>query len=130
MEFNHSILESIIYFIFSINADAKQVPSLSELLTPFICLYPVNCKIVKCILSVLMKDFYSEQITPSILKMSVLLLQVLLRHQNRAQEQPYNYFITYGDDGGMKMINKNIKWPFSKGFHLYLKFFIEDFIKD
>jgi hypothetical protein len=62
--------------------------------------------------------------------MALHLLQVILRHQDRSDEQPYNYFISYGDDGGMKMASRNIKWPFSKGFHLYLKFYIEDFIKE
>lgn len=28
------------------------------------------------------------------------------------------------------MINKGIKWPFSKGFHIYIKFYMQDRTED
>jgi hypothetical protein len=65
-----------------------------------------------------------------VLKLSVELLTVLLQQQKKPEEHPSNYFITYGEEGGLKMMNRGIKWPFSKGFHLYAKFYIEHLVTE
>jgi hypothetical protein len=62
--------------------------------------------------------------------MSVGLLRVLLQHQKPDDSKPCNYFITYGEEGGLKMMQRNIKWPFSKGFHLYIKFYIDNLTQE
>lgn len=53
-----------------------------------------------------------------------------MKHQSYKEAQPNCYFITYGEETGIKMINKNIKWPFSKGFHVYMKFKIQSTITE
>ena len=62
--------------------------------------------------------------------MSIALLSTLLKHQRKDQDQPSNYFITYGEEGGLKMMSRNIKWPFAKGFHIYAKFYIDHLINE
>lgn len=57
MEFNYSILESIISFLLTIK-EVKNVEEIVEMVVPFVQAYPINGKIIKSILSVVTKDFY------------------------------------------------------------------------
>jgi|688.fasta_scaffold1083748_1 hypothetical protein len=57
MEFNYSILESLISFLFTIR-DIKNVEDVVSMFVPFFQAYPINGKIIKSILSVVTKDFY------------------------------------------------------------------------
>ena len=57
MEFNYSILGSIISFLFTIK-EVRNVEEMVEFVVPFVQAYPINGKIIKSILSVVTKDFY------------------------------------------------------------------------
>lgn len=57
MEFNYSILESIISFLFTIR-EVRNVEEMVQMVVPFVQAYPINGKIIKSILSVVTKDFY------------------------------------------------------------------------
>lgn len=57
MEFNYSILESLISFLFTIR-DIKNVEDVVSMFVPFFQAYAINGKIIKSILSVVTKDFY------------------------------------------------------------------------
>jgi hypothetical protein len=57
MEFNYSILESLISFLLTIR-EIKNVEEAVDMVVPFVQAYPINGKIIKSILSVVTKDFY------------------------------------------------------------------------
>lgn len=57
MEFNYSILESLISFLFTMRG-MKNVEEVVKMVVPFVQAYPINGKIIKSILSVVTKDFY------------------------------------------------------------------------
>ena len=96
MEFNHSILESILLFICHVKDNSNDVPALTSLLRPFIKHYPINCKIVKNVLSVLIKDFYQEHFSHQLLRTAIGLLKVIVSQQKREEGSPGCYFLTCG----------------------------------
>ena len=49
MEFNYSILESIISFLFTIR-EVRNVEEMVQMVVPFVQAYPINGKIIKSIL--------------------------------------------------------------------------------
>lgn len=100
------------------------------MIIPFIHSYPVNSKIIKTVLSIVAKDFYYEKLDCRVLELSVKLLQRIVQYQRYEEGMPNSYFITYGEETGIKMINKSIKWPFSRGFHVYLKFYMQAATED
>lgn len=55
---------------------------MSHLLTPFIHSYCINGKILKTILSIVIKDFYSEKFNHYILELSLQILINIMRHQS------------------------------------------------
>ena len=61
MEFNHSILESLISLVFSIK-EHTNAEDMANLVIPFIHSYPISSKIVKTILAIIAKDFYYEKL--------------------------------------------------------------------
>jgi hypothetical protein len=103
---------------------------MATLVIPFIHSYPVSSRIVKTILSATARDFYYERLDHRMLELSLKVLQKIMKHQRFREGEPNSYFITYGEETGIRMINKTIKWPFSKGFHLYLKFFVQACTED
>jgi hypothetical protein len=61
-----------------------------------------------------------------LLCLAMQLLRKLLGMQGWEGGVPQSFFGLYGEETGLRMMGKNIKWPFSKGFHLYLKLQLQD----
>lgn len=108
----------------------KNKLKIDELLSPFIRDYPINCKHIKNVISKVAHDFYFQKFDHELLQMSLQVLMELLRSQRPLDGIPSSFFVMYGEDSGIKLINPNIKWPFSKGFYFYTIFFIEECIRD
>lgn len=103
---------------------------MGNLVIPFIHSYPISSKIVKTILAIIAKDFYYEKLDHRLLELALKVLQKMMRHQRFKEGEANSYFITYGEETGIRLISKSIKWPFSKGFHIYLKFYIQAYTED
>jgi hypothetical protein len=54
----------------------------------------------------------------------------MVKTQIPEEGQPTSFFMMYGENSGIKLIEGNIKWPFSRGFYFYIWFYVEDFIYD
>lgn len=61
-----------------------------------------------------------------LLSVGMQVLRRLLEMQGWEEGAPQSYFGLYGEETGLRMMGKNVKWPFSKGFHLYLKLQLQD----
>lgn len=96
-EFNHSILETIVHFVMTMECNDKIIDDLVQAIAPFTKFYPINCKTIKVILSILIKDFHEEKITHSLLRKSILIIKIILGQKSVPEEGPNTFFITYGD---------------------------------
>ena len=96
MEYNQPLLEEILHFIFTIKVKINEVDEVAGMLLPFVNHYPVGCKIVKSVFSVLIQNFYQEKMSHELLKMSVALLSTVMGCQRKEEGVPLNYFIMYG----------------------------------
>lgn len=81
MEFNHSIFDEIVTFMFNIKVDFEQNQQLFQAFQPLISGYPIGCRNIKNIISKIAKNFHFEHFSHQKLQLSLLILKELFKSQ-------------------------------------------------
>lgn len=90
----------------------------------------MTCRNVKNIIHTISADFHSERFNTHLFELVLKILTKIIRSQKPTEHEPSKFYVMYGEDSGLKLIETNIKWPFTKGLYFYCHFFIQDFLQE
>lgn len=127
LEFNHSIFDEIVNFLFSVKVDFAANVEYFQKIRPLISGYPVGCRNIKNIVNKISKNFHSEVFNVQKLQLCLLLLKEIYKSQTISLTEPKCFFYMYGPNSGLRLINQDLKWTLAKGMHFYVGFYMESY---